>query len=166
MATQFLSFLLVAGTLLTGLVAGLLFAFALLTMPGLATLRDREFVRAFAAIDAIIQRNNLLFILTWAGSAVSLIIASVIGFSQLDGVLRLLLLAATAAYVAGVQVPTIAVNVPLNNALQRVDADGADDKSVQLARAQFEPRWVRWNVARTIVSIAVTATLLVVLLFL
>lgn len=38
---------LLTATLFTALVAGLLFAFALITMPGIRKLGDREFIRAF-----------------------------------------------------------------------------------------------------------------------
>ena len=38
---------LILATLLCSLVAGFLFAFAIIVMPGIKTLNDREFIRAF-----------------------------------------------------------------------------------------------------------------------
>ena len=64
---------LLVATLLCSLVAGLLFAFAVVTMPGLATLGDGEFLRSFQAIDRIIQNNQPVFLLVWMGSAVVLL---------------------------------------------------------------------------------------------
>ena len=45
-------------TLLCALVAGFLFAFAVIVMPGIGRLPDREFVRAFQEMDGIIQRGQ------------------------------------------------------------------------------------------------------------
>lgn len=39
--------LLLSATILCTMVAGLLFAFAVVTMPGIKRLSDREFIRAF-----------------------------------------------------------------------------------------------------------------------
>jgi len=44
-------------------------------MPGISSLTDREFIRAFQAMDGIIQDNQPLFILVWVGSAVAVIVA-------------------------------------------------------------------------------------------
>ena len=42
---------LILATLLCSLVAGFLFAFATVVMPGIKTLNDREFIRAFQVIE-------------------------------------------------------------------------------------------------------------------
>ena len=60
---------LIAATVLNGLVAGFVFAFAVVVMPGLGTLPDRDFLRAFKRVDGVIQDNQPLFILVWVGSA-------------------------------------------------------------------------------------------------
>ena len=52
---------LVLATFLCSLVAGLLFAFAVVVMPGLRSLDDGGFIRAFQAIDRVIQNNQPLF---------------------------------------------------------------------------------------------------------
>ena len=81
---------------------GFLFAFAVVTMPGLAQLNDREFLRAFQAMDAVIQNNQPVFVSVWIGSVVSLMIALVLGMWQLQGTECLLLLLAALAYLLGV----------------------------------------------------------------
>ena len=45
-------------TFLCSLVAGFLFAFAVVVMPGIRNLGDREFLRAFQEIDGVIQRGH------------------------------------------------------------------------------------------------------------
>src|SRR5918998_418790 len=72
-------------TLLCSLVAGFLFAFAVVVMPGIRNLGNRDFLRAFQVIDGIIQKNQPIFTLVWVGSVVALVIAAVLGFGQLDG---------------------------------------------------------------------------------
>ncbi len=55
------------------LVGGFIFTYAIVVMPGLSNLNDKEFIRAFQVTDAVIQNNQPLFMLTWVGSIVSLL---------------------------------------------------------------------------------------------
>ncbi len=153
---------LVSATLLCSLVAGFVFAFACVAMPGLGTLGDREFLHGFQVIDRVIQNNQPLFVLVWAGSAVTLLLSAVLGLGRLAGPDRALLLAALAVYLVGVQLPTLAINVPLNNRLQTLDLAVMEEDSLAEARAAFEPRWNRWNLIRTLLA-TLTAALLIVL---
>ncbi|MCA9984827.1 MAG: hypothetical protein KDE59_11055, partial [Anaerolineales bacterium] len=75
---------LILATVACALVAGLLFAFAIVTMPGIKRLNDGEFIRAFQVMDGVIQNNHPLFMLVWLGSVVALLLAAVLGFGQLD----------------------------------------------------------------------------------
>lgn len=137
-------------TLLCSLVAGLLFAFAVVVMPGLKRLDDRAFLRAFQAIDRVIQGNQPIFMLVWVGSALSLVAAMGLGMRELSGADQLLLLGAVILYLLGVQAPTIAINVPLNNVVQRLNLAAMSETDLHHARATFEPRWNRWNIVRAI----------------
>jgi uncharacterized membrane protein len=164
MSVSIFSVLIVGATLLTALVAGLLLTFAIITMPGIGKLGDREFVRAFQVMDRIIQKNHPLFILTWAGSVLLLLGSVFLGIGVLPPALWSALIVATVAYFVGVQLPTLVINVPLNNALQEVDAQLASLEAVQAARRDFEAKWNRWNRRRTVVATAVTVVLLLLLL--
>ena len=88
--------LLMSATLLCALVAGLLFAFAIVAMPGIGRLNDGEFIRAFQVMDEIIQNNHPLFMLVWLGSALTLLLTAVIGFGQVELAGKVILLTATA----------------------------------------------------------------------
>ena len=153
---------LVSATLLCSLVAGFVFAFACVTMPGIGTLGDREFLRGFQVMDRVIQDSQPLFVLVWAGSAVTILLSAVVGFGRLAGFDRALLLVAVVVYLAGVQVPTLTINVPLNNRLQTLDLEAMNDEALAAARGDFEPRWNRWNQIRTVLA-ALTSALLIVL---
>lgn len=154
---------LVVATLLCSLVAGLLFAFAVVVMPGLANLDDREFLRAFQETDGIIQRGQPLFGLVWLGSVLALLAGLALGVNDMVGPDRVLLVLAVVVYLLGVQLPTFVINIPLNNELQALDVDSADEATWKSARKRFEPRWNLWNAIRATLA-AATASLLVVLL--
>jgi uncharacterized membrane protein len=157
---------LVAATFLVSLVAGFLFAFAVVVMPGIRALDDGDFIRSFQHIDGVIQRGDPLFGLVFIGSVASLLAAVVLGAPALASLERALLLAAGGIYIAGVLVPTGAVNVPLNNRLKRLDATALGPEERSSARRAFEPRWNRWNRIRTglaCVSAALMTTLLIIL---
>lgn len=155
--------LLLSATFLCSLVAGFLFAFAVVGMPGIRKLEDREFIRSFQAMDGVIQNNQPIFLLVWVGSVVLLVASAMIGFLQLDLTGRWLLVLATAIYLIGVQLPTATINIPLNNQIQNVDVDGIDSHEQAEARRRFEPRWNRWNVFRTIAACVATLILLILL---
>ncbi|MEJ2456391.1 MAG: DUF1772 domain-containing protein [Candidatus Thiodiazotropha sp.] len=152
---------LILATFLCSLVAGFLFAFAVVVMPGIRTLSDREFIRAFQAMDGIIQNNHPLFMAVWLGSVISLMVAAVFGFGQLDTAGRWLLGLSTLTYLLGVQLPTFSINVPLNNRLQSMDIAAMDTTAHAAARQTFEGRWNRWNAFRTTLSCLVSALLIV-----
>ncbi len=155
---------LMLATLLCSLVAGFLFAFAVVTMPGIRSLKDSEFIRAFQVMDSVIQNNQPVFLLVWVGSVIALVTSLVLGIGQLAGTERLLIIFAALVYLLGVQLPTIAVNVPLNNTLQALDVDAIDERTLKAARSDFEPRWNRWNSIRTIFASLASVLLLLLLL--
>ena len=154
---------LILATFLCSLVAGFLFAFAVVAMPGIKLLSDKEFVRAFQVMDGVIQNNQPLFILVWVGSVVVLIASVAFGIGQLAGIDRLLIVLATLAYLIGVQLPTVTINIPLNNKLQTQDVDAMSETALKVAREEFEPRWNRWNAIRTVISTMVSAVLIILL---
>lgn len=145
--------MLLAAALLCSLVAGFLFAFAVVVMPGIRRLDDAAFLRAFQAIDGVIQKCQPLFGLVWLGSALAVLAVAVMGTWALAGVDRVMIILAAGIYLFGVQVPTFMVNIPLNNRVQRSD----------ITREEFEPRWNRWNAARAVCAILAAVLLLLLL---
>jgi len=144
---------LLAAALLCALVAGFLFAFAVVVMPGIGKLDDAGFLRAFQMIDGVIQRGQPLFGLVWMGSVVAVVVAAFWGLWALAGLDRAMVVLAAVVYLGGVQVPTFIVNIPLNNRVQR----GA------VGREEFEPRWNRWNAFRTACAVLASVLFLAVL---
>ncbi|NRQ32365.1 DUF1772 domain-containing protein [Nonomuraea sp. NN258] len=142
---------LIAATMTTGLVAGVFGLYAHTVMRGLARTDDRTFVGAFQAIDRAII--NPWFMTGFVGALLFTGLAAVLHLGQ--GVRALLpwLLVAFVLYLIGF-VLTIAVNVPLNDAIK---AAGEPDAIADLAavRERFdEARWAAYNLVRTITSTA------------
>ena len=133
---------LVAGTVTTGLMAGLFAAFSYAVMPGLSRTDDATFVQSMQRINVAIL--NGWFGLCFGGALVCTALAVLLhrGRAGLGWIVAGLLL-----YVA-VLVVTFAVNVPLNNRLNAATTDLA------AARAAFEVAWVRWNHLRSVLCTA------------
>ena len=150
--------------LFCSLVAGLLFGFAVVVMPGIAKLTDKEYLLAFKHMDGIIQNNQPLFILVWAGSILSVIVTFVLGIMNLNGMQIYLLSAASVLYLLGVQLPTFRFNIPLNNSLQSLDIKALKETESTLFRSDFEAPWNRWNRFRTVNAIIAVSMFILVLL--
>ncbi len=155
-----------ATTLSCALVAGVVFGFAVVVMPGIAKLSDREFLQAFKLMDGIIQNRQPIFMLVWVGSIVSVVLMLVLGTLQLRGVELYLMWFASGLYLLAVQGPTLRFNIPLNNAVQALEIELLNAQELADARTQFEAPWNRWNRFRTLTAIASVVALLVLQLLL
>ena len=154
---------LLLSALLCGLVAGLVLTFAIVVMPGIRSMGDRDYLMAFKVMDRVIQNNQPIFMLVWLGSAVAVLAATVMGFWRLEGLDRILLIVAGVIYIFCVQVPTVTINVPINNHLQTQDLDALSETQLGAIAETYDTRWVRWNTIRTIVATLTTVLLLVLL---
>ncbi len=155
---------LIVATMLCTLVAGFVFAFAVVVMPGIRGLGDGEFLRAFQVMDGVIQKRSPIFMLVWVGSVVALITSTALGFGRLDDTGRVLIVAALVVFLGGVQLPTAVINIPLNNKIQTLAIADMDPEAAASARRDFESRWNASNSTRTVLACAVCATLLILLL--
>jgi uncharacterized membrane protein len=71
---------------------------------------------------------------------------------------------AALVYLLGVQAPTITINIPLNNELQKLDATTVNGATRKRGREDFEARWNRWNLLRTVCASVVSALLVILVL--
>ncbi|MEM1154276.1 MAG: anthrone oxygenase family protein, partial [Pseudomonadota bacterium] len=146
------------------LVAGFLFAYAIVVMPGLEKLDDAAFIRAFQVTDKVIQNNHPVFLVVWLGSAVAVIMSWLLSFGAFSGLDFVLMTAAVIAYLLGVQVVTVVIHLPLNNRLQQLDVADADEGQLRAARAAFEAQWNKSNRRRTAVACGVALALIYMVL--
>jgi len=139
---------LMGATLTMGLAAGVFAIFAHTIMPGLHKTDDRTFVAAFQAIDRAII-NPWFMTTAFAGALVLTLTAAITnrGTPALPWIAAALGLYLVAAIV------TVAVNVPLNDALKA--AGDPNHIDVHQVRAQFhEARWAAWNLFRVATTTA------------
>jgi uncharacterized membrane protein len=138
---------LLGATMTMGLAAGAFALYAHTVMPGLRKTDDRTFVAAFQAMDRAII-NPWFMLSAFAGALVLTLLAGIAsrGTPALPWIA-----AAFGLYLIAVII-TMAVNVPLNDALKAAGDPAHID--VTQARAQFhEARWVAWNLVRVVTSV-------------
>jgi uncharacterized membrane protein len=141
-----------------GLSAGVFFAFSAFVMDGLAL---ADAAAGIAAMQGINRRAPTpAFLLAWLGTGVLCAVVAV--WTVVSGGDRRAVLAVAAAgiYIGGSIVLTFARNVPMNDALDRMDA--RDDAAARFWRA-YVRRWTAWNHVRAASSLAAAALLTIAL---
>jgi uncharacterized membrane protein len=138
---------LMTATISVGLIAGVFNQYAHTIMPGLKRTDDRTFVGAFQAIDRAIINAWFIGGMFLGG----LILTSVATIANRGEHAFPWIAAALIAYVVAVAI-TVAVHVPLNDAIKAAgDPDRIDD--LARVRAQFnETKWATWNLVRVVTS--------------
>jgi uncharacterized membrane protein len=145
---------LMGATLTMGLVTGVFALYAHTIMPGLKTTDDRTFVGAFQALDRAII--NPWFMAGGFVGALGFTAAAVA--TNLHRPALPWIVAALVLYLLAF-IATIAVNVPLNDAMKAA-GDPDHIKNLAHVRERFhETRWAAWNLMRTFTSLAAFASL-------
>jgi uncharacterized membrane protein len=149
--------LLIAATVTTGLTAGVFGLYAHTVMPGLRHTDDRTFIAAFQALDRAIVNPWFL----GGGFLGALLTTGAAAAAQLAAGHGRVLVWTAAAFVLYLVafVVTVAVHLPLNDALKAAgDPDRLPDPGT--VRARFDAaRWERWNLLRAVVSTVALACL-------
>ncbi|WP_112609451.1 DUF1772 domain-containing protein [Rhizobium sp. WW22] len=139
---------LIIAALSSGLLAGVYFAFSTFIMQAFARLPVDQGIAAMQSINTTIVRSPfiVLFLLT---AALSIFIA-VMAILYWRGGTSVLMLAGAALYIVASFLSTMVFNVPLNDALDKVNGHSAE--SVQLWSTYISD-WTRWNHVRTVASL-------------
>jgi uncharacterized membrane protein len=136
-----------------GLMAGVFFAFSTFVMSALARLPAAQGIAAMQAIN--ITAINPLFMTALfgtAGACLWLTVAALWRWSQ-PGAPYLLL--GGLLYLLGTILVTIAFNVPLNDALARVEAGSTEGATLWVS---YLRNWTAWNHVRTVAALAASAS--------
>ena len=124
------------------LVGGFIFTYAIVVMPGLSKLNDKDFLRAFQVTDAVIQNKQPLFMFTWIGSIVAMLTTILVSLVSVGLPETWLILLIGVTYLLGVQGITVAIHIPLNNHIQKVKIEELNDENLANERLKFETRWI------------------------
>ena len=160
---EFFYFCLFLSVLSCSLVTGFIFTYAIIVMPGLSKLSDKEFLKAFQVTDAVIQNKQPIFMVIWVGSimsVLSLIFISIVyvGLSE-----TWLIVLVALIYLMGVQGITILIHLPLNKQIQKLNLEKLNDENLKNERLNFETKWNFFNNIRTTIAFFVSLTLLIFL---
>jgi uncharacterized membrane protein len=138
--------------LLSGLVAGLFYAYSCSVNPGLRQLPDADYIRAMQSINIAIQ--NPAFFLSFMGLLLVYPATLYLYHKQCGTCLAFYVLATAAIiYYIGVFGITAMANVPLNEQLARINVSAANADELSAARRLFEQPWNAWHSVRTIASV-------------
>ena len=145
------------------LVSGFIFTYAIIVMPGLSNLNDKDFLRAFQVTDAVIQNKQPLFMFTWIGSIVAMLTTLLVSLASVGLPETWLILLIGVAYLLGVQGITVAIHIPLNNHIQKIEIDALNDDMLADERLKFETTWNFFNYIRTSIALSVSVLMLILL---
>ena len=149
METSIKSLILFSAVLLTGLSAGLFYAWSVSVIPGTKRVSDLTYLETMQSINKAIL--NPAFFLIFFGSLLTLGVSTLQNFSS-----KLtfgFLLAATLLYLIGTFGVTAWGNVPLNNGLDVLDLTELGADQIAQTRRQYEAPWNRFHLIRTVCAV-------------
>lgn len=141
-----------------GLVAGLLFAFSAFVMNALARLPPEQGIAVMQSINVAVL--NPLFFTVFFGTAVLCVVLAVAAFFRWGEAGAIYLVAGSLLYLVGTIGVTIALNVPLNDALAAVAPNNAEGAGVW---TRYIVSWTAWNHVRTIAALMALASFIMAL---
>lgn len=134
--------------LLTGLSAGLFFAWEVSVIPGTKSVSDQNYVETMQAINRAII--NPKFMLIFLGSFLVQILTT---YQHRGSGAFWVLLAATLMYFFGTLLVTGMGNVPLNDALDVLDMKELSAAQIMEKRSNYERRWNKLHTIRTVFAV-------------
>ena len=135
--------------IMTGLSAGLFYAWSVSVIPGTQKVSDATYMETMQSINRAIL--NPAFFLIFFGSLVLLGLSTIFHFK--GGTSFWLLLSASIVYLFGTFGVTAFGNVPLNNQLEALDLSNLAIDKMSEFRAFYEQHWNQWHLVRTIFSV-------------
>ncbi|MEO8605297.1 MAG: anthrone oxygenase family protein [bacterium] len=141
-----------------GVIGGVFFAFSTFVMQALERLEAHSGLAAMQSINVVVLNPLFLGAFLGSGALCVLLIAGALLRWQMSGAGWLLI--GGGLYLVGNVVVTSACNVPLNDALARLDPSAASSAA---AWQRYVVEWTRWNHVRTVTALAAAASFIVFL---
>jgi uncharacterized membrane protein len=143
-----------------GLSAGVFFAFSSFVMPALDRLAPAQSIRAMNSINKLAVTP--VFMTALFGTALGCAVLGVWAVTSWGERPAAFALAGCALFLVGAIVVTIAANVPLNDALMKVDPEATDAATRWSAHLSD---WTPWNHVRAVTALAASGLLIAALRF-
>lgn len=139
-----------ASIILTGLCAGLFYAWSVSVIPGTQRIDDLSYLKSMQSINREIL--NPAFFLVFFGSLIALVCTTYFTYSvSTKGFVFLLI--ATLTYLIGTIGVTGMGNVPLNNELEALNLTELSTKDMAQFRQHYESRWNKLHTYRMLFSV-------------
>lgn len=137
--------------ILTGAIAGFFYAYTSSVMRGLDAIPAAHAIVAMQGINATVR--NWMFAPAFFGTPVAgILTGALLGWLQHKRAALFMVLAA-AIYIVGAFLPTLLVNVPMNESLATVTVP-ADPQAADHLWREYSASWTWWNTLRTLFSFA------------
>lgn len=144
------SFILFGSVILTGLSAGLFYAWSVSVIPGTQKVADPAYLETMQSINRAIL--NPAFLLIFFGSVLFLSISSIYEF-HVNKVTFWLFLSASIFYLLGTVGVTGLGNVPLNDQLDTLEIVKMNADKMAEFRKFYESNWNRLHLIRTVFAV-------------
>lgn len=142
----------------SGLIAGMFYAFSTFVMRALGRIAPAEGIAAMQSINITVI--NPWFMAAFMGTAALSVLVVVLALLQWQSAPAIYLIAGAVLYLVGCFGVTIALNVPLNDALAAVEPASAEGASLW---TKYLTEWTRWNSARTAGALAAMVSFMLAL---
>jgi uncharacterized membrane protein len=150
MEFQILNILFNSSLILTGLSAGLFYAWSVSVIPGTKKIDDLSYLHTMQSINREIL--NPAFFLVFFGSLIALICSTYLIYSvSVKGFWFLATAALT--YLVGTLGVTGIGNVPLNNELEALNISSLSPKEISEFRRYYEMHWNKFHTYRMLFSV-------------
>lgn len=148
--------------LTTGLSSGLFYAWQVSVIPGTKRVSDFSYLETMQQINRAII--NPWFMFNFFGALLFLAWSTYFCYQAVDRNVLTLMALATISYALGTFGVTGAGNVPLNDWLDSANINQLDELKLIEIRANYEPKWNRYHLVRTIFSVLSFGLLLVAII--
>ena len=158
MLNQFITPIMFMTVLGAGLTAGIMYTFSYIVMEALGKLPAHKGIAAMQSINIVII--NPLFLLVFMGTAALSLLLGGTAILNLQHPSARWQLAGALLFILGVIVVTATFNIPLNDALAKVDPTSVEGAHLW---EHYLAVWTRWNHVRTLSAIASVAAFILAL---
>jgi len=135
--------------ILAGGIAGFFYAYACSVMFGLDVIDPRHAMTAMKGINATVR--NIFFAPAFFGTPVAALLTALLFHKAGFRTAALAMGLAALVYLFGAFLPTVFINVPMNNALAQTAVPESLSEATRIWTA-YADRWTWWNVLRTFFS--------------
>lgn len=149
--------------ILTGLSAGLFYAWEVSVIPGTRKVSDTSYLETMQMINRAII--NPRFFTIFFGSLLMLAISTFLQYKSGINLNFWMVFIALITYLVGTFGVTVFGNVPLNDALDIINLNELSSDQLEATRNAYEAKWNLWHKVRTICSVVSFAAILIAQVF-